>query len=98
MGECVYKKTVEKWGVFEVTVPGPVGGNPFLDYQLKGIFRGKNEEVEVDGFYDGDGLYKVRFMPSFVGDYSFKIYGNSRDQAFTGNFTVTPASGSNHGP
>jgi len=98
MGECVYKKTVEKWGVFEVTVPGPAGRNPFFDYQLKGVFRGKNEEVEVDGFYDGDGLYKVRFMPSFAGDYSFKIYGNFIDKAFTGNFTVTPASGGNHGP
>ena len=25
-----YAKTIEKWGVFEVTVSGPKEGNPFL--------------------------------------------------------------------
>ena len=97
MDKCIYRKTVEKWCVFEVTVEGRSDKNPFVDYYIKGVFQGKNERVEVDGFYDGEGLYKVRFMPSFAGDYSFKIYGNFSDKAFSGNFTVTPASGNNHG-
>lgn len=98
MKECIYRNTVEKWCVYEVTVEGRSDKNPFVDYNIKGLFQGKNEKVEVDGFYDGEGTYKVRFMPSFEGDYSFKIYGNFNDKTFEGNFTVTPASENNHGP
>ncbi|MGB3926449.1 MAG: DUF5605 domain-containing protein [Caldicoprobacterales bacterium] len=98
MKECTYQNTVERWCVFEVTVEGPSDKNPFVDYYIKGVFQGKNEKVEVDGFYDGEGIYKVRFMPSFEGDYSFQIYGNFSDETFSGNFTVTPASENNHGP
>ena len=61
-----YAKTIEKWDVLEVTVSGPKEGNPFCDQWIKGTFCCKNEKKTVDGFYDGDGVYKVRFMPSFV--------------------------------
>ena len=68
-----YAKTIEKWGVFEVTVSGPKEGNPFCDQWIKGTFCCKNEKKTVDGFYDGDGVYKVRFMPSFTDEYTFEI-------------------------
>ena len=68
-----YAKTIEKWGVFEVTVSGPKEGNPFCDQWIKGTFCCKNEKKTVDGFYDGDGIYKVRFMPSFTDKYTFEI-------------------------
>lgn len=67
------KKEVEKWDVFEITAKGKSDKNPFVDYKISGTFTGKNETVTVDGFYDGEGIYKVRFMPSFEGDYSFRI-------------------------
>ena len=28
--------------------------------------------THLDGFYDGDGVYKVRFMPAFEGEYTFR--------------------------
>ena len=68
-----YAKTIEKWGIFEVTVSGPKEGNPFCDQWIKGTFCCKNEKKTVDGFYDGDGVYKVRFMPSFTDEYTFEI-------------------------
>ena len=68
-----YAKTIEKWGIFEVTVSGPKEGNPFCDQWIKGTFCCKNEKKTVDGFYDGDGAYKVRFMPSFTDEYTFEI-------------------------
>ena len=71
--EMNYAKTVEKWGTLEVAVKGPKEGNPFCDQWIKGTFECKNEKKTVDGFYDGDGVYKVRFMPSFVDTYTFKI-------------------------
>ena len=68
-----YAKTIEKWGIFEVTISGPKEGNPFCDQWIKGTFCCKNEKKTVDGFYDGDGAYKVRFMPSFTDEYTFEI-------------------------
>ena len=91
-------QTVEKWDIFEVSASGRTEGNPFTDYTVKGIFRGKNETVEADGFYDGEGVYKVRFMPSFEGEYTYEISGSFSEEKTTGAFLVTPPSPKNHGP
>lgn len=91
-------ETVEKWGMFEVSAQGRTEGNPFTDYTIKGVFRGKNETVETSGFYDGDGVYKVRFMPSFEGEYTYEVSGSFSEKAVTGSFLAMPPSGDNHGP
>ena len=94
-----YEKQVEKWDVLEVTVEGHSDKNPFVDYEIQGIFTGKHEIVTVDGFYDGEGVYKVRYMPSFVGLYTFEVTGSAIDgEVLTGKFQVTPVSEENHGP
>ena len=98
MDNIEYKTQVEKWGIQEITVKGKTSGNPFTDSTVRGTFTGKNETVEADGFYDGEGVYKVRFMPSFEGDYSFKITGSFSDDVYEGGFTVTSATEGNHGP
>ena len=85
MEELEYNKKVEKWGIFQVKVNGFKDGNPFTDYVIRGIFRGKNENVKVEGFYDGDGIYIVRFMPSFEGKYIFEISGNAVKEKKTGS-------------
>lgn len=97
MLELLYPQTVEKWCVFEITLEGPSDGNPFIDYNVRGKFCGKNETKTVEGFYDGDGIYKVRFMPSFEGKYTFTVTTNFGKE-YKGEFTVTPASKDNHGP
>jgi len=92
-------KEVERWDVFEVVCPSFEGnGNPFTDYDIHGNFTGKNEAKLTHGFYDGDGLYKIRFMPSFEGEYSFEIFGSFSNQVYRGKFTVLPAGEKNHGP
>ncbi len=91
-------RTVEKWSVFEVALHGPQDGNPFIEKKIWGTFRGKNETVRTDGFYDGDGVYKVRFMPSFTGEYTYETGGNFPEASGTGTFTVTQPTGNNHGP
>ena len=94
-----YEKQVEKWDVLEVTVEGHSDKNRFVDYEIQGIFTGKHETVTVDGFYDGEGVYKVRYMPSFVELYTFEVTGSAIDREVrTGKFQVTPASEENHGP
>lgn len=93
-----YTPQVERWGLFEVSVTGPRDLNPFIDYPLKGVFVGKNEEKSAAGFYDGAGIYKVRFMPAFEGEYQFTIQADFLAAAETGTFIVTEAGMQNHGP
>lgn len=97
MKQVKYENQTERWGIFEVCVPGPMDGNPF-DRKIQGVFTGKTEKVTADGFYDGDGVYKVRFMPSFAGRYRFRIKADFLDKEPEGEFEVVQAQNDNHGP
>lgn len=91
--------TVEKWGVFEAAFDGPSGGNPYLDVAFDAVFSQHSREIRVPGFYDGDGVYRVRFMPDNEGDWSFRT--RSKTAALdnkAGSFTATKPSTGNHGP
>lgn len=90
--------TTERWGLFEVSVQGTAEGNPFTEKSIQGTFTGPSECVTVEGFYDGDGIYKVRFMPSCEGTYTYKITGNYGGEEEEGSFEVTAPSEDNHGP
>ena len=90
------QKSVERWGMVEVSVNGPSDGNPFTEQEICGTFTGARESVTVPGFYDGNGIYKVRFMPSFTGNYSYRIeasFGSAE-----GEFSVSEPAAENHGP
>lgn len=89
--------TISKWGVYELAIDGPADGNPFLDHTIYAVFNGKNEEKKVYGFYDGEGVYKVRFMPSFEGSYHYSVFFDDSEAA-DGSFCVTEAESGNHGP
>ncbi len=89
--------TVEQYCPFEVALCGKTEGNPFTDYALRGTFTHEKETISIHGFYDGDGCYKVRFMPSYTGEYTFKIEGNAIDEPVQGRFLSTPATRNNHG-
>ena len=93
-----YSEKVEKWGVFEIALEGTSEGNPFTEREIRGTFCGKYETVSVDGFYDGNGVYIVRFMPRFEGKYTFEIAGNYGGENVKGEFEVMPAAERNHGP
>ncbi len=41
---------VERWGIFEVSLEGPEGGNSFLDVKLRAQFRYRNEGLEPIDF------------------------------------------------
>ena len=90
--------TVERWGLLELSLPGRTGGNPFTDYEIRGRFTGEKEDVTVSGFYDGNGIWKIRFMPSFSGAYRYTVSGNFAQAESSGFFTVMEPSAGNHGP
>ncbi len=97
MNRIEYSRTITRWSMTEIRCVGPVEGNPFTDCWIRGIFTGKEESVTVEGFYDGDGIYCVRFMPSFEGTYSFLLQSNFSMQEYEGTFLVTKQEKNNHG-
>jgi hypothetical protein len=90
----------EQWDVFEVALPGPAGGNPFTDVQLAARFNNSGQHsVDVSGFYDGDGVYRIRFMPPAQGQWRYETKSNRPElSGKSGSFTATPPTGNNHGP
>lgn len=93
------EKVVERWGIFELTVKGPSTGNPFLEVRFGAEFRYQHRRIQVDGFYDGDGLYKVRFMPDVEGRWSYTTTSNVTElNGISGEFECIQPSTNNHGP
>jgi len=90
---------VEQWGVFETQVSGPSTGNPFGDVSFGARFTLGHRTVEVAGFYDGGGIYKVRFSPDTVGQWGFETTGSAKELAGQASSfeCVLPATG-NRGP
>jgi hypothetical protein len=92
-------QTVERWDIFELALDGPMNGNPFVDVSFGAQFVYKHRIVDVDGFYDGDGVYKVRFMPDTEGAWTYTTRGNADVlDGKAGAFDCIPASAGNHGP
>src|ERR1700730_6393999 len=90
---------VEQWNTYEVVLNGPEGGNPFVDITLQALFQFKHRVIEVTGFYDGEGTYRIRFMPDTTGTWTYSTQSNHSDlEGYTGTFVCTAASEANHGP
>jgi hypothetical protein len=93
------EQVVERWGIFELSLNGPQAGNPFIDVRFSAEFRYRNRAVTVDGFYDGEGVYRVRLMPDTPGVWTYVTRSNRSElDGRTGQFTCTTASEGNHGP
>jgi hypothetical protein len=92
-------QSVEQWGIFELSLKGPTNGNPFLDTRFSAVFQQGTNPIEANGFYDGDGVFRVRFMPEKTGKWNYKTASNERTlDGESGSFTVKPPSRKDHGP
>jgi len=92
-------QTVEQWGLFEIGLKGPTNGNPFVDVALSGVFRQGTNVVSVAGFYDGNGDYRIRFMPPQPGLWRYETRSNGAElTGQTGAFTAVAPSAGNRGP
>lgn len=98
---------VERWNRYEISLTAPqreVKGNPF-DVQLSATFVHNGDTLVVTGYYDGPGdkkgeeRWKVRFMPTEVGNWSYLTSSHLPSlNNKSGQLTCTPASIGNHGP
>lgn len=101
-------RSVERWGVHEVALEGPSevprsagsrGPNPFTAVRVTARYTHGSQMVEVPGFYDGGGVYRVRFMPERMGRWSWETRSNRPElQGVRGAFTCVGPGRSNHGP
>ena len=95
------KSQVERWGVEEVTLHSTRSyANPVTDVKFSGRFTSPSGKVsEVKGFFDGDGIWLVRFMPEETGSWTYSTISNNPDlNGKSGAFTVVAPSGDKHGP
>ena len=90
--------TVEKWGCAELTFTHTASGNPF-DVELEATFTQGDKAVTVRGFYDGENTYRVRFMPTEVGTWSYTTRSSARAlNRQKGTIIATEPTEANHGP
>lgn len=91
--------TVDAYDYVEITlkVAAPDAQNPFVDASVDGHFEkaGGADRLSVEGFCDSkDGsVYRIRFMPSSTGDYSYAVTFHQGDfsKSFSGTFTAIDA-------
>lgn len=89
---------VERWGIFELSLNGPSDGNPFTDISLSAVFSQDNTTLNINGFYDGNGIYKIRFMPMKEGNWSYTTQSNYEGlNHISGTILCLPPSKDNHG-
>ena len=90
---------IERWGIYEMILDGPDAGNPFVEIELTAEFKQGDRVFEPNGFYDGNGIYKIRFMPDEVGEWTWTTKSNRAElNGKTGKFTCIEPSDENHGP
>ncbi|MGB8226054.1 MAG: DUF4038 domain-containing protein [Sedimentisphaerales bacterium] len=90
---------IEKWGFYELSLPGPSAGKPFIDIGFSAVFKQGDRTFEPEGFYDGNGIFKIRFMPDKEGIWTFKTKSNREElNGKKGQFECIAPSTNNHGP
>ena len=91
---------VSKWGRYETEFKYKTTQNPFTDVELTATFTHEQsgESMTVDGFYDGDDTYRVRFMPMKEGKWSYTTHSNAdKMDGKTGYIVCTAAKAGAHG-
>lgn len=90
---------VGKWDFFELALHGPETGNPFLEVTFEADFTQPGHQVHVHGFYDGGGVFKLRFMPKLEGEWQYVTRSNVPAlDGKTGVLNCTAPKAGNHGP
>ena len=66
---------MKQYETFELSFAGaaPTGSEALAG--VEAVFSHDGKERRVKGFYDGDGVYKVRFLPEACGVYTWEVTG-----------------------
>lgn len=88
----------EQWGTFEIAergAPPTATGTPGVG--LRAVFDGEGTRFVVPGFWDGEGAWRVRFMPPAPGRWAWRLEREGQELR-RGEVRVRPAGAGNHGP
>lgn len=92
-------ETVERWGVYELSIEASSEGNPYMENSLEAKFTNGSQTALIPGFYDGNGVYKIRFSPDQLGDWTYTTQSNLVELSdINGIVRCVEPSGNNHGP
>ncbi len=85
---------VEIWDLFEIAVPNNNHyDDPYGDVELVVEFRHRNTSFGRHfGFYDGEGIWKVRFTPRHEGRWFYKATFSDGSGSVEGDFNCIPGS------
>src|SRR5262249_44553913 len=93
------KATIAKWDIFELALSGPSTGNPYVDVEFEATFTLGSRSLPAPGFYDGDGIYRVRFMPDAEGEWRYTTRSPVAElNGKTSTFICAQANAGAHGP
>jgi hypothetical protein len=84
-----------RWEIHEFSVKGRAHiANPFRDAALVGEFISPSAKTNVlDGFYDGDETWRLRFAPDEEGEWSYLLRGEGVEILQRGKLLCTKARG-----
>jgi len=86
---------VPRWEMHEFTLRGLAGvDNPFGDAVLVGEFTAPSAKtVTVEGFYDGDNAWRLRFAPDEQGEWRYRLRGKAAEIFQQGRLRCTAPHG-----
>ena len=64
----------KRWSIYEIELNGPTDRNPFLEVQPSARFQLDDPGFEPRGFYDGEGVCRIHFMPDEIGQWQYIAY------------------------
>ncbi len=90
---------VKQWNIFEHSFKVKYTGNPFQDVSFSAEFRNEKSAATVDGFYDGNNTFRIRFMPDSPGEWTFTTSSSLKAlERKSGSFVCIRPEPGNHGP
>jgi hypothetical protein len=86
---------VPRWKMHEFSANGPAGvDNPFRDTALVGEFVSPSRKTHVvDGFHDGDDVWRLRFAPDEEGEWTYLLRGEGVEILHRGKLRCIAARG-----
>ncbi|MCR4622413.1 MAG: DUF5060 domain-containing protein [Clostridiales bacterium] len=81
-------RSIPRWEIFEESFfSSGEYENPFVDVDLEAEFSCGERKYTVDGFFDGDGIWRVRFSPPEEGEWKYTTHSNLQElDGKTGEF------------
>ena len=86
---------MQQYRIFELIFRDPSLKEMDACLPLRAVFTREGKQIQVKGFYDGEGIYKIRFLPLQPGLYRWEVSGLFSAR---GEEICLPAEEGDHGP